>query len=147
MKYSNGSVETTHTINEFIAQKNQDEISFRNFSTFDLINGTEYLIKNVIDDYMDELLSICIDVDLTRDQYVRYKYSPDLLAYDIYGYIQLDYLIMQINGVIEPRDFNFKKLKLPYASQLSSFLNSDYNSETIYIEYNRNLMEANQTVL
>ncbi len=147
MKYSNGSVETTHTINEFIAQKNQDEISFRNFSTFDLINGTEYLIKNVIDDYMDELLSICIDVDLTRDQYVRYKYSPDLLAYDIYGYIQLDYLIMQINGVIEPRDFNFKKLKLPYASQLSSFLNSVYNSETIYIEYNRNLMEANQTVL
>lgn len=147
MQYSNGSVETTHTINEFIAQKNQDEISFRNFSTFDLINGTEYLIKNVIDDYMDELLSICIDVDLTRDQYVRYKYSPDLLAYDIYGYIQLDYLIMQINGVIEPRDFNFKKLKLPYASQLSSFLNSVYNSETIYIEYNRNLMEANQTVL
>ena len=147
MQYSNGTVETTHTINEFIAQKNQDEISFRNFSTFDLINGTEYLIKNVIDDYMDELLSICIDVDLTRDQYVRYKYSPDLLAYDIYGYIQLDYLIMQINGVIEPRDFNFKKLKLPYASQLSSFLNSVYNSETIYIEYNRNLMEANQTVL
>ena len=147
MQYSNGSVETTHTNNEFIAQKNQDEISFRNFSTFDLINGTEYLIKNVIDDYMDELLSICIDVDLTRDQYVRYKYSPDLLAYDIYGYIQLDYLIMQINGVIEPRDFNFKKLKLPYASQLSSFLNSVYNSETIYIEYNRNLMEANQTVL
>ena len=147
MQYSNGTVETTHTINEFIAQKNQDEISFRNFSTFDLINGTEYLIKNVIDDYMDELLSICIDVDLTREQYVRYKYSPDLLAYDIYGYIQLDYLIMQINGVIEPRDFNFKKLKLPYASQLSAFLNSVYNSETIYIEYNRNLMEANQTVL
>lgn len=147
MQYSNGTAETTHTINEFIAQKNQDEISFRNFSTFDLINGTEYLIKNVIDDYMDELLSICIDVDLTREQYVRYKYSPDLLAYDIYGYIQLDYLIMQINGVIEPRDFDFKKLKLPYASQLSAFLNSVYNSETTYIEYNRNLMEANQTVL
>lgn len=139
--------ETTHTINEFIAQKNQDEISFRNFSTFDMINGTEYLIKNVIDDYMDELLSICIDVDLTREQYIRYKYSPDLLAYDIYGTTQLDYLIMEINGVIEPRDFNFKKLKLPYASQLSSFLNTVYNSESVYIQYNRDLMDTNQTVL
>ena len=147
MQYSDGTAETTHTINEFIAQKDQDEISFRNFSTFDLINGTEYLIKNVIDDYMDELLSICIDVDLTREQYVRYKYSPDLLAYDIYGSTQLDYLIMQINGVIEPRDFNFKKLKLPYASQLSAFLNSVYNSETTYLQYNRDLMLTNQTVL
>ena len=70
-------------------------------------------------------------------QYKKYKYAPDLLAYDVYGTVQLDFVILKINGLIDPNDFDMKTVKLPYRSQLKAFLSAVYNKESGYIQQNR----------
>ena len=60
-----------------------------------------------------------------------------MLAYDIYGSTQLDFVILFANDMIDPKEFNLKKVKLPFASALSEFLSQVYNSNSGYITQNR----------
>ena len=75
--------------------------------------------------------------ELSNEEMSRYRYNPDLLAYDIYGSVQLDFVILLLNDMIDPKDFDRRKLKLPYASSLSIFLNTLYSKESNYINENR----------
>lgn len=128
---------TTHTLDEFISMRYSDDMTFRNFAILEVVNGIEFLDHNLIDDYLDELESICISCPLDLDQQKKYKYAPDLLAYDVYGSTQLDFVILAANGMVDPKEFVPKTIKLPYASALKSFLSSIYNTESGYIEQNR----------
>lgn len=127
----------TYTIDQFISMKFTDELTYYNFSIIELVNGIKMLDHNVIEDYLPELESICVNCELDQDQYKKYKYSPDLLAFDIYGSTQLDFVIMMANDMMDPKEFNLKTIKLPYASHLRTFLSSVYNSESEYISQNR----------
>lgn len=127
----------TYTIDDFIAMRYSDEITYRNFSILEKVNGIELLDHNLIEDYLEELISLCKEVPLTFEQYNKYKYAPDLLAYDVYGSTQLDFVILFANGMIDPKEFNLKKIKLPYASVLKQFLSAIYNAESNYIDQNR----------
>lgn len=128
---------STHTISEFIKYKSDDELSYRNFSILEFGDGIEYFNHNLIDDYMTELENMSTEVILEDEQFKHYKYSPDLLAYDLYGTVALDFLIMKLNGMIDPREFIKQKLLLPYASQLNTFLSKVFNAESLYLSYNR----------
>lgn len=128
---------TTYTLDDFISMRYSDDITFRNFSILEVIDGVEYLDHNILDDYIEELESICINCPLDDDQYKKYKYAPDLLAYDVYGSTQLDFVVLAANGMIDYKDFTLKTIKLPYKSALKSFLSTVYNSESGYIEQNR----------
>jgi hypothetical protein len=79
----------------------------------------------------------CIDVTLDRDEYVKYKYAPDLLAFDVYGSVQLDFIILYMNGIIDPKDFDFKTLKLVRSSILKDFLNHVFSSQRYILENNK----------
>lgn len=130
----------TYTLDQFISMKNNDELTYKNFSILEVVNNIEFLDHNIIEDYIDELKSISVDVTLEHDEYVKYKYCPDLLAYDVYGSVQLDFVIMFINDIIDPKDFNKRTIKLPYASSVfKDILNRIYNAEANYINYNRYL--------
>ena len=128
---------TTTTLEDFIEMRSIDEMTYYNFSILEVINGVEHLNHNLIEDYLEELESACITVDLTLDQYKKYKYFPDLLSYDVYGSVQLDFIIMLLNDCIDPKEFDKKTVILPYASVLASFLNTVYSKEQLYIEENR----------
>lgn len=128
---------TTTTLEDFIEMRSIDEMTYYNFSILEVINGVEHLNHNLIEDYLEELKSACITVDLTLDQYKKYKYFPDLLSYDVYGSVQLDFIIMLLNDCIDPKEFDKKTVILPYASVLASFLNTVYSKEQLYIEENR----------
>ena len=128
---------TTTTLEDFIEMRSIDEMTYYNFSILEVINGVEHLNHNLIEDYLEELKSACITVDLTLDQYKKYKYFPDLLSYDVYGSVQLDFIIMLLNDCIDPKEFDIKRVKLPYASTLSAFLNRVYSKESNYINSNR----------
>ena len=128
---------TTTTLEDFIEMRSIDEMTYYNFSILEVINGVEHLNHNLIEDYLEELKSTCVTVDLTLDQYKKYKYFPDLLSYDVYGSVQLDFIIMLLNDCIDPKEFDKKTVILPYASVLASFLNTVYSKEQLYIEENR----------
>lgn len=55
------------------------------------------------------LLKNSIEVDL-EPQYVR---KPWLLSYEYYGTVILEYLILYVNGILSPEDFDIKSVVLP----------------------------------
>lgn len=127
----------TYTLDQFISMQYSDELTFRNFSILEVINGIEFVDHNLIEDYLPELESLCKNCQLDDEQYKKYRYSPDLLAFDVYGSVQLDFVILLANGMVDPKEFDLKVIKLPYASKMRTFLNSVYNAEVNYIAQNR----------
>lgn len=134
--YSNNPA-LTYTLEHFVQMQHSDELTYRNFSILEVVDDMEFIDHNLVEDYLEELESICVSCELTDEQYKKYKYSPDLLAYDVYGSVQLDFVIMYANGMVDPKEFNSKVVKLPYASGLKIYLNSVYNSNSSYISQNR----------
>ena len=122
--------------------KNQDDLTYVHFTILRESDTSKikYLEQNLIDLYMPELKKICVRVEeITSEQIAKYKYAPDLLAYDIYGSVQLDFIVLLCNGIIDPKEFSMNRgyLTLPRPSVLNQFLSEVYNSESQWIETNR----------
>lgn len=130
---------TTYTLQDFINMRNIDDMTYYNFSILEVINGVQHLNHNLVEDYLPHLLSTCETVPLSDTEYKRYKYRPDLLAYDLYGSVQLDFVLLLLNDMIDPKEFDVKTVKLPYASILNTFLNDIYSKESTYINQNRSV--------
>lgn len=127
----------TYTLEDFVSSKTSDDLTYYNFSILELINGVEHLDKNLVEEYIDILISNCVTLELSNEEFARYKYAPDLLAYEVYGSVQLDFVILLINDMIDPKDFCKKIIKLPMASVLGAFLDGVYSKESGYIQQNR----------
>lgn len=144
---SYGSIpEKTYTVQEFIESgSGANEVTYHNFSLLyqrESITGDIIQIpfENIINDYMEEIREQCVTVKLSDMEKIKYFYNPDLLSYDCYGTINLDFLIMKINGIIDPKEFDLATLKLlPSTAILSELMSSIYNAEASYIEKNREL--------
>ena len=127
----------THTVEEFISRKFEDELTYRNLSIVDYSDGIELLDRNLISEYLQMLELACISYTFSTTEYRRYKYSPDLLSYDLYKTTQLDFLIMMLNDMVDPKEFVRKTIKLPKASVLKSALSSIFSVNGGFIEQNR----------
>ena len=127
----------TYTLEQFINMKNTDGITYNNFSIYGKIDGQKILESNILDEYIDDLVSLSKIVKLSSDEYIKYKYAPDLLAYDVYGSVQLDFVILAVNDMIDPKDFNLKRLKLPTSTILKTMLNEIYSVNAGWIGKNR----------
>ena len=134
----------TYTLSDFVAMKNQDELTYANFAIFDYKFGEKFVEESLIYYYIKELKSTCVKVNsLTLEEIAKYKYAPDLLSYDIYGTTSLDFVILLCNGIIDPKEFDFKRsyLMLPRASSIATMLSAIYNSESKWLEINKNNTE------
>lgn len=138
------SPDKASSIEDFIsAGEDSAIISYYNFSVLqvefskDKSIRIDFTIDNLINDYMDILLDNSIKVQLTPQEKIKYYYNPDLLAYDIYGSTELDFIIMQMNGIIDPKDFDMPVLKLVKKSVLINIMNRIYTAENKYLTTNR----------
>lgn len=126
----------TYTLSDFIAMKDQDELTYANFSIMNRSLSTEFVEQNILDYYLKELKSLCVKVNsITPEEKIKYIYAPDLLAYDIYGSVQLDFIVLLCNGMIDPKEFDFKRsyLLLPRPAELKEFLSMVYNAESTWL--------------
>ena len=128
----------TYTLDDFILEGKSDQLTYINFAITQQIENISFVDTSLIDYYLDELKSISIEIpieNITQDQIIKYRYQPDLLAYDIYGSTQLDFIVLMCNGIIDPKEFDFKvkSLLLPKASILNTFLSEVYKSEKPWI--------------
>jgi hypothetical protein len=124
----------TYTLEDFVEAGENDEVTYTRFSIIRELNGIKYASYNILDNYLDELKKICVRIpkeNITVQQLSRYKYNPDLLAYDIYGSTQLEFVVLYCNGIIDPKDFDFhtRYIYLPKASILREFLSSVYTAD------------------
>ena len=133
----NSTPAKTITLDDFIEMKPADTMTYYNFSILNVIDNVSHLDRNLIEEYIDVINLDAIEVQLSVEEYKKYKYAPDLLAYDIYGSTQLDFLILLLNDMIDPKQFNKKNIKLLYSSKLVELLDIIYSKESNYIQQNR----------
>lgn len=126
-----------YTLEDFVACKQSDEITYRNFSIFEKSHGMEILDHSLISDYLDELSMYTVELELSNREMARYKYAPDLLAYDVYGSVQYDFIILMLNDMIDPKEFNRRKVRMLSRGALEELLGSIYTSEESYISTTR----------
>ena len=127
----------TYTLDDFISMKLSDDMTYYNFSILEIIDGVEHLDNNIVETYIDILKSGCMKVKLSSKELKNYRYNPDILAYDLYGSVQLDFVILILNDMYDPKEFNKTTLYLPKPNTLSKFLNAVYSKESGYLEQNR----------
>ena len=126
----------TYTIPDFIDQGQSDDMTYTNFSVIRNSTIGQFSEVNVLDFYINELKSICLKVEtFSEDEIAKYKYYPDLLAYDIYGSTQLDFVLLIVNGIVDPKEFDFKRgyLLIPPKTQLFTLLDEILNSESTWV--------------
>lgn len=131
-------------LEDFIAAgENAAIISYYNMSilqveyTEDKTMRIDFTIDNLVTDYLDVLREASVKVPLSDAEKRKYYYNPDLLAFDIYGSTELDFVILLINGVLDPKDFNMPTLKLVNKSTLINILSRIYTAEHTYMSDNR----------
>ena len=127
----------TYTLDDFISMQISDDMTYYNFSILEVIDGVEHLDSNLVEIYLEELKSQCISVQFSEEELKKYKYNADLLAYDLYGSVQLDFVILLLNDMYDPKEFSKKNIILPHSSTLSNFLNQVYSKEEGYVQQNR----------
>lgn len=129
----------THTIEEFIRAGQSDDMTYRNFSILERKDGLELIDHNLIYDYMEELTAISEPVQLSQENINLYRYAPDLLSFRLYGTVQLDFVIMAANDMMDPKEFTLQSgtVYLPRRTVLKQFLSEVYNAERKYINKNR----------
>lgn len=125
----------THNYSEFMnTQNNISSLSFSKFS-FQEKNGTiNFVVKNILNDYMYELNKLAQVFELSDKEIEKYSYKPKLMCADIYGTTELYYLILKLNNMRGPNEFtNISRIKLIPKTTLYSALAYIYNAESTNI--------------
>ena len=126
----------TYTIEDFIAEGSADDMTYYNYSILRFSELGSFSETNILDFYLDEIKSICLKIKtFSEEEITKYKYHPDLLAYYLYGSTQLDFVILLVNGIIDPKEFDFKRgyLLLPRRSDLFEILEEIRSSESEWV--------------
>ena len=137
------SIEDVATIEETIENGNEITLSYINTAILRKLqmDGTDDSIdvpdSNVCYDYLRELLAVADKIELSDDEYAKYKYRPDILSYDLYGTTEYYIYLLMINDMCNIYEFDSKKLLIITKSTLNLALNSIYRSEQAnIIEFN-----------
>ena len=131
------TADKTITVQDFIALQSSDEITYSNYSIVEYINGYEMFITNLLYDYEEELQDLAVTVHLTDIERAKYKYKPYLLAFDVYGSEEAKFIIMMLNGIIDPKEFDFDNVKIIRKSILIDLLNRIQAVNEEYLSNNK----------
>jgi len=61
----------------------------------------------------------------------KYKYRPDYLSYDEYGTVILDQLLLFVNGVSSPEDFDLITVLIPAKAAIIEILPDNFQKKDI----------------
>lgn len=134
---SSAKADKTYTIKDFIELRSSDEITYYNYSILEYLNGFDMFITNLLYDYEDEISALAVTVRLSDTEQIKYKYKPWLFGYDLYGSAETQFIIMMLNGIIDPKEFDFSRVKALRPSDLQNLLNRINSVNEEYINNNR----------
>lgn len=126
----------SHTLDEFILSSKQIGVPTYDAFCFQENHGEiEYVVKNVLDDYIRDLRTLSVNITMSKDDLAKYNYQPKLLAADVYGNTDLYYLILKLNGLCNVKEFyNINPLKMLTVNDLNSYLTYILSNEKTNIE-------------
>lgn len=135
------TADKTMTVQDFIALRSSDEITYYNYSILEYLNGYSMFITNLLYDYEDELQDMAVVVELNEREAAKYRYKPYLFAMDIYGSTEAKFIIMMLNNIIDPKEFDFNKVKVISYSDLVTILNRMQAVNEEYMNNNRSKLK------
>ena len=144
---STSKVEQTYTVEDFIQLgKSLDDMQYSKFAILSkavsgVTNPILFAEHNVIYDYEDEFKSLSLSVEMTEEEFNKYRLKPKLLAYDLYGATELYFALLYINGIYDIKDFNRKNIKLLKPNDMLQILEEIYNAERNYLNINRSSID------
>ena len=137
----------TASITEFINVGRQVQaITFATLSMQESIDDINYVVKNILEDYLYDLKQRCLKCYLTDEDINTYRFRPRKLSYDIYGTTQLDYVILALNDLYDIKQFNLDKgyLMMLTVEDMSKCITEIYKIEKPYITaYNSEHLQTN----
>ena len=130
--------EETYTVDQFIDAGSSTIISYNNLSYIQTMsNWNKAPFFNVINDYIDELVSFSCTIELTDAELQKYLYKPKLLCKDIYGNPELYFIVLRLNNMADVKQFNRRKIKLLPKTSMDTAISLIYNAEKKLLdEYN-----------
>lgn len=139
---NNRPITQAHTISEFLlAKQNITTKSYYDLSFIENIDGKEFVIKQILDDYIDILKTMTVTVKFSDLEVDTYKFNPKLLSYKLYGTTSFYYIILLLNNMCNIHLFNLnnKTLQLLSPKTMNTVISQIYNSEQYSIsKYNNN---------
>ena len=139
ISYNYQKPQNTATLDQFISCKSDTVMSYHNISFQDKIDNINYDTYNIIGDYIEEIKSNSLLVNLTDEQFFRYKYRPKLLCYDIYNNGELAFIILAINDMYSVKQFCKKRIYMPNQDEMKTIVSQLFNSNKDNIDaYNKN---------
>lgn len=136
------SADLAISVQDFIALRTSDEITYYNYSIVEYLDvGFDMFVTNLLYDYQDELEDIAVTVSLTPIEQAKYKYKPYLFAFDVYGSTEAKFIIMMLNNIIDPKEFDFEKVKVIRYGDLITILNRMQAVNEDYMNNNRSKLK------
>lgn len=126
----------TSTLEDFVIAGENSTLTYHSLSMTETANDIEFPLFNVVEDYIDELISVSEEITITDEQKYQYMYRPKLLAEYLYGNGELYFIILLINGICNIKEFSLEnnKLRLIKKNVLTQIMRSIYKSEKPQID-------------
>ena len=142
---ANSDPAKTYKVEDFIDMQENDSFTYATMALYmqSIVDKTiVYSSDNVLYDYLEEIKSKTVDYTFSDSEYMKYKYRPKLLAYDIYGSTELYFVILAMNNTCNIKDFNKRTIKMLYKSDMSDLLNAIVSAEKNRISLNRESIKS-----
>lgn len=142
---ANSDPAKTYKVEDFIDMQENDSFTYATMALYmqSIVDKTiVYSSDNVLYDYLEEIKSKAVDYTFSDSEYMKYKYRPKLLAYDIYGSTELYFVILAMNNTCNIKDFNKRTIKMLYMSDMSDLLNAIVSAEKNRISLNRESIKS-----
>lgn len=137
MMQASAMADKTYTVEDFIELRSSDEITYYNYSIVEYLNGFDMFITNLLYDYEEEISAMAVTVRLSDKDRAKYRYKPWLFSYDLYGSTETQFIIMMLNGIIDPKEFDFNRVKALRPSDLQTLLGRIDTVNEDYMNNNR----------
>ena len=131
------------TVKGYINAYNSDGFTLQEFYRQEVLgSGENKLIVNydtILTKYMYELKDLKERYELSNEDYIRYRFNPKLLSYDLYGTTELWALLLDINEISSVTEFDLQSVYVfptSIVDRLERILNlekesKEYNEEAI----------------
>lgn len=136
----------TYTLEQFIKMSDAEKITYQRYSILERSRTNKnliYSIDNLLYTYIDELKAKRKRVRVSPEEKIKYIYKPKLLSYDIYGSLELYFVILALNGMCNVKEFDLMD-NIFYAlspADMNDMLNSIKIAEQQYINLNRSTLQ------
>ena len=124
------------TLDDLIRYGNTSSYSIQNISLFQKVDNTIFLDKLVYQKYDKLIMGLTRDIELTDEEYQKYKLNPQALSIDLYQTPNLSHLILYINRCSE-YEFKRKTIKLISGTYISEILQRIIAREQKNLDKNR----------